>query len=83
MAEAIAILAGERFAAVVETHRSQAIPVLEFWRNQVMRIAHAYERDSDEQINFGRALAGEPDLLPVWSAEKSKPSDRLPVSNWI
>ncbi|HET6537922.1 MAG TPA: TetR/AcrR family transcriptional regulator [Sphingopyxis sp.] len=77
LAEAIAISAGERFAAVVETHRAQAIPVLQFWRNQVMRIAHAYERDSDGQINFGRALAGEPDLLPVWSAHQQLQIDLL------
>ena len=40
--------------------------MLTFWRNQVARIAHAYERDGDGQINLGRAIAGEPDLLPVW-----------------
>ena len=46
--------------------RAQGVPVLAFWRNQVARIAHAYERDGDGQINLGRALAGEPELLPVW-----------------
>lgn len=40
--------------------------MLTFWRNQVVRLAHAYERDGDGQINLGRALAGEPELLPVW-----------------
>jgi len=66
LAAAIAVRAGERFEEVVVIQRAQGVPVLVFWRNQVARIAHAYERDGDGQINFGRALAGEPELLPVW-----------------
>lgn len=66
LAAAIAVTAGTRFKTVVETQRAQGVPVLTFWRNQVGRIAHAYERDGDGQINLGRALAGEPELLPVW-----------------
>jgi AcrR family transcriptional regulator len=66
LAAAIAVRAGERFEEVVTIQRAQGVPVLAFWRNQVARIAHAYERDGDGQINLGRALAGEPELLPVW-----------------
>lgn len=66
LAAAIAVTAGTRFEAVVATQRAQGVPVLAFWRNQVVRLAHAYERDGDGQINLGRALAGEPELLPVW-----------------
>lgn len=66
LAAAIAVRAGERFEEVVTMQRAQGVPVLAFWRNQVARIAHAYERDGDGQINLGRALAGEPELLPVW-----------------
>lgn len=66
LAAAIAVRAGERFEEVVTMQRAQGVPVLSFWRNQVARIAHAYERDGDGQINLGRALAGEPELLPVW-----------------
>lgn len=66
LAAAIAVRAGERFEEVVTVQRAQGVPVLAFWRNQVARIAHAYERDGDGQINLGRALAGEPELLPVW-----------------
>lgn len=66
LAAAIAVRAGERFEEVVTMQRAQGVPVLSFWRNQVVRIAHAYERDGDGQINLGRALAGEPELLPVW-----------------
>lgn len=70
LAAAIAVTAGVRFESVVSTHRAQGIPVLTFWRNQVTRIAHAYERDGEGQINLGRALAGEPELLPVWFAHQ-------------
>lgn len=66
LAAAIAVRAGERFEEIVTMQRAQGVPVLAFWRNQVARIAHAYERDGDGQINLGRALAGEPELLPVW-----------------
>ncbi|HEX2814390.1 MAG TPA: TetR/AcrR family transcriptional regulator [Sphingopyxis sp.] len=66
LAAAIAVRAGERFEEIVAMQRAQGVPVLAFWRNQVARIAHAYERDGDGQINLGRALAGEPELLPVW-----------------
>ncbi|WEK44767.1 MAG: TetR/AcrR family transcriptional regulator [Candidatus Sphingomonas colombiensis] len=67
---AIAERARTRFENVVTTQREQGVPVLIFWRNQVTRIAHAYERDGDGQINLGRALAGEPELLPVWFAHQ-------------
>lgn len=77
LAEAIAVTAGERFAGVVEAQRALGVPLLRFWRQQVMRIAHAYERDGDGQINLGRALAGEPDLLPVWSAHQQLQIDLL------
>lgn len=66
LAAEIAVTAGTRFETVIKTQREQGVPVLTFWRNQVARIAHAYERDGDGQINLGRAIAGEPDLLPVW-----------------
>ncbi|WP_298670410.1 TetR/AcrR family transcriptional regulator [uncultured Sphingomonas sp.] len=67
---AIAERARTRFENVVATQREQGVPVLIFWRNQVTRIAHAYERDGDGQINLARALAGEPELLPVWFAHQ-------------
>ena len=70
LAAEIAVVAGTRFQSVIETQREQGIPVLMFWRNQVARIAHAYERDGDGQINLGRAIAGEPELLPVWFAHQ-------------
>ena len=70
LAAAIAVTAGVRFESVVSTHRAQGISVLTFWRNQVTRIARAYERDGEGQINLGRALAGEPELLPVWFAHQ-------------
>lgn len=70
LAAAIATTAATRFEAVVATQRAQGVPALMFWRNQVARIAHAYERDGDGQINLGRALAGEPELLPVWFAHQ-------------
>lgn len=70
LAAAIAATAGTRFEEVVATHRAQGVPALTFWRNQVTRIAHAYERDGDGQINLGRALGGEPELLPVWFAHQ-------------
>ena len=68
LAAAIAITAGERFAEVLTTQRARGVPVLTFWRNQVMHIARAYARDSDGQINLGRALADEPEISPLWSA---------------
>lgn len=77
LAAAIAVTAGERFAEVVMEQRGLGVPVLHFWRSQVMRIAQAYERDGDGQINFGRALAGEPDLLPVWSAHQQLQVDLM------
>lgn len=70
LAAAIAVTAGVRFESVVSAQRAQGVPVLKFWRNQVTRIAHAYERDGEGQINLGRALAGEPELLPVWFAHQ-------------
>ena len=77
LAAAIAVRAGERFAEVVAAQRNLGVPVLQFWRSQVQRIARAYERDGDGQISFGRALAGEPDLQPVWSAHQQLQIDLL------
>lgn len=68
LAAAIAVSAATRFEEVVATNRARGVPVLTFWRNQVSRIARAYERDGDGQINLGRALGGEPELLPGWFA---------------
>lgn len=70
LAMTIAATAGVRLEAEVRTHRAQGLSALAFWRTQVIRIAHAYERDGDGQINLGRALAGEPDLLPAWFAHQ-------------
>lgn len=70
LAMTIATTAGARMEATVMSHRAQGVPVLAFWRMQVLRIANAYERDGDGQINLGRALAGEPELLPAWFAHQ-------------
>ena len=56
LAAEIAVTAGTRFETVIKTQREQGVPVLTFWRNQVARIAHAYERDGDGQINLGLSL---------------------------
>lgn len=77
LAAALAVSAGEKFAAIVEEQRAAGVAVLQFWRTQVMRISRAYERDGDGQINFGRALAGEPDLLPIWSDHQQLQVDLL------
>jgi AcrR family transcriptional regulator len=77
LAEAIAISAGERFAEIATEQRDLGVPVLRFWRHQVLNIARAYERDGSGQISFGRALAEEPDLLPVWSAQQQLQVDLM------
>lgn len=70
LAMTIATTAGLRMEAAVMSHRAEGVPALAFWRMQIVRIANAYERDSDGQINLGRALAGEPELLPAWFAHQ-------------
>jgi AcrR family transcriptional regulator len=77
LAASLAISSGERFQAVVLEQRAAGVPVLQFWRAQVMRIARAYDRDADGQINLSRALADEPDLLPIWSAQQQLQVDLL------
>lgn len=77
LAASLAISAGERFQQVVMEQRAAGVPVLQFWRAQVMRIARAYDRDADGQINLSRALAEEPDLLPIWSAQQQLQVDLL------
>lgn len=77
LAASLAVSAGERFQTVVMAQRAAGVPVLQFWRTQVMRIARAYDRDADGQINLSRALADEPDLLPIWSAQQQLQVDLL------
>lgn len=77
LAEAIAISAGDRFAEIATEQRDLGVPVLRFWRHQVLNVAQAYERDGSGQISFGRALAEEPDLLTVWSAQHQLQVDVL------
>lgn len=77
LAEAIAVSAGKKFAEIAAEQLALGVPVLRFWRHQVLNIARAYERDSSGQINLSRALADEPDLLPVWSAQQQLQVDVL------
>lgn len=70
LALTIATTAGARMESAVKLHRADGVPALTFWRTQIVRIANAYERDGDGQINLGRALAGEPELLPAWFAHQ-------------
>ena len=68
MMTAIAATAGERFEAAVATQRAAGVPVLGFWRNEVLQAATAYERDKAGQLKLGRALSAHPELLPAWIA---------------
>lgn len=77
LAEAIAVSAGKRFAEIATEQRDLGVPVLRFWRHQVLNIARAYERDGSGQISFSRALAAEPELLPVWSAQQQLQVDLM------
>lgn len=77
LAMTIATTAGMRMEAVVMSHRAQGMPALAFWRMQIARVASAYERNGDGQISLGRALAGEPELLPAWSAHQQLQIDLM------
>lgn len=69
---AVAAAAGEWFDSAVAAQRAAGIPALVFWRDLVTRAADAYERDSKVQLDLGRAMAGEPELLPAWIAHQRR-----------
>lgn len=63
---AVAGAAGDWFEAAVAARRAEGVPALVFWRDLVTRAADAYERDGAAQLDLGRALTTEPELLPAW-----------------
>lgn len=75
--DAVAAAAGAFFEKAVISHRAAGVTALDFWRDLVGRTANAYERDSDAQIKLGRAMAGEPELLPAWIAHQRRQVDLM------
>lgn len=68
----VAAAAGDWFEAAAAARRAEGVPALLFWRDLVARAAQAYERDGAAQLVLGRALTGEPELLPAWIAHQRR-----------
>lgn len=69
---AVAAAAGDWFETAAAARRAEGVPALMFWRDLVARAAEAYERDGAAQLVLGRALTGEPELLPAWIAHQRR-----------
>lgn len=69
---AVAAAAGEWLANAAAANRAAGTKALDFWAELVERAAQAYERDGPAHLMLGRAMTGQPELLPAWIAHQRR-----------